>query len=1064
LGESFAILTDPLPAGWIMNDTNVGDDVRWGVRTGDDLCYSGGHCLHLAASDSNTPGSSYCNSYYDGDLVDCQPSEEPGAVVASGVNIYLESQQIALKPADRPWVATFRLRMNAEAPVPALGLEGDNLVMVVNEDGAKTEIFNSADINNTTQGKWRLIAVDLSSWHGKTIALGWTFDTKGGGSNASGPINGVFEGVGLDDVTVTTTCSSESQPCTSATATDCDTSDPCAEHSCAIFAPKTDLSIESESGFCYVTDKVGCQTCATGDDCVSPPEAGGPFNADCVGGTCQYIAQNCTAETLVDEGFESGIPTDWNKVNDATCNNYWTSTDLRSSAGNKSLHFGQIDAACDGDELLTCPGLTDVCPSYDCGNLKADGFVETQNISLPPQSLLLLSFDLFLMTEFDGNPAIVDDTWIANCAASPVWCSDRLVLMATYEQNETVVEEMVWDSYQIQGTSLCGWEPVSVNVSGLQGKDVSFKWWFDTQDGWQNDFEGPYIDHVLLSKVCDEPCGSNADCADLGQCTLAQCVQGECQYESQSNCCETALDCDDGNECTLDTCDDQNVCAFAIKNQEDCCQADAEYWAESFDGAEAPDGWTVEAGENTAVQWQWLADQGTDGSGAFYFGNATTMSYAEGTKSVSGALLTPPLTLPPGGVPTIRFDLYLDTEFSSYDAAAFQSYADISAFLFFDRLAVYASGDGGQTFGSTPVWRSEDAQPLKGATVNPDGQVVWMDLGFSVEAFAGSTELVLKFVFQSNTSDDNDHMGVILDNISVSQVCAPVNTDPCVSDAWCEDGDGCSIDSCTAGECASVPAEGKAGCCFPQPVVTYGFEQASLPGWTVDQTDEPAHWAVSNLKSNGGDFSLHFGNPADGTYSGCTCSSLDACSGDCALNECVVPEGKATSPPFVIQYGKDYMMSLDLFADLSVKEGYLGWTENFTVKLLAQTPSGISPMATLVCHAGECDVPGDICASGINFTYPGCGDNPIDVANGLISNYGDYGHWVSKSFSLSEVLCSVNNSIAATFVQTLKTTGTNTFWLEVNFKANDNFDNCGTGLYVDNLVLSETCVDWGQCM
>ena len=86
------------------------------------------------------------------------------------------------------------------------------------------------------------------------------------------------------------------------------------------------------------------------------------------------------------------------------------------------------------------------------------------------------------------------------------------------------------------------------------------------------------------------------------------------------------------------------------------------------------------------------------------------------------------------------------------------------------------------------------------------------------------------------------------------------------------------------------------------------------------------------------------------------------------------------------------------------------------------------------------------------------------VANGLISNYGDYGHWVSKSFSLSEVLCSVNNSIAATFVQTLKTTGTNTFWLEVNFKANDNFDNCGTGLYVDNLVLSETCVDWGQCM
>jgi hypothetical protein len=177
----------------------------------------------------------------------------------------------------------------------------------------------------------------------------------------------------------------------------------------------------------------------------------------------------------------------------------------------------------------------------------------------------------------------------------------------------------------------------------------------------------------------------------------------------------------------------------------------------------------------------------------------------------------------------------------------------------------------------------------------------------------------------------------------------------------------------------------------------------------------------------------------------------------------VVPQGVATSPPFIIQSGKDYELSLSLFADLSLKEGYLGWTENFTVKLLTQTPSGVDTLATVLCHAGECDVPGDICGSGVNFTYPGCGDNPTEVANGNITNYGDYGHWVTKTVSLSDVLCGLNTSIAQTFVQTLQITGTNTFWVEIFFKANDNFDNCGTGLYVDDLVLSETCNDWNGC-
>jgi hypothetical protein len=1065
MDESFAV-TEGLPSDWSTIDPLPNDGVGWALRTGDPLCFSGGHCLHLAWSESSAPGAAYCNTYYNGDLVDCVPSEEPGSKGASAVNVHLASKQVSLTPSDKPWVLTFQLHMNTEAPVPDVGLDGDNLVVSVNEDGNETVVFNSVSINNTTHGNWRMVAVDLSPWHGKTISLGWSFDTKDGESNFEGPVNGLFSAIVMDDVQVTTTCAEANKPCTSATADICATSDPCVASNCVFFAKKTGLSNEPESGFCFHADVLGCEACSVPDECVNPPESGGPFDAQCVGGICQYVAQNCEAEVLISEGFEGGIPAAWNKVDDGTCGNFWTATDLRASAGTQSLHFGQIAATCEGTELIVCEGLSvsDVCPSYDCGGLKADGYIESEPITLPPQSLLVLSFDLFLSTEVDTWLPMID--WLKeNCTPeAPANCSDRLVLNAIYESAGDTVMETIWSSYDVGGTTQCGWEPVSVNVSGLQGKDVTFRWHFDTADSVNNDFEGLYIDHLELSKVCNEPCSSAADCSDLGQCTQATCVQGECKYETLETCCDTSLDCDDNNACTTDLCNAEHQCEYGIKDQDNCCQPDGIYWTEALDGTELPEGWIIEEGENTAVKWHWTADKGVGDSGGLYFGNIETMSYAEGSKPVSGAVILPPMDLPPGGSPTLRFDLKLDTEFSDYTAADFEAYQTINSFLPFDRLAVYASTDDGQTFSAAPIWRSEDAMPIKGATVSPDGAVEWMDMGFSLGDYVGEKGLVLKFYFDSITADENAYIGVFLDNLVLSQVCSsPINPEPCFSDAWCEDGDGCSIDSCSLGECSATPAEGKAGCCFPQPLTTYTFDSGALPGWTIDQTTDPAHWATTTLKSTSGAYSLHFGNPADGTYSGCVCASQESCSGECELNECVVPKGAATSPPFTIQSGKDYELSLSLFADLSIQEGYLGWTENFTVKLLTQTPSGVETLATVLCHAGECDVPGDICASGVNFTYPGCGDNPTEVANGNITNYGDYGHWVTKSVSLSDVLCGLNTSIAQTFVQTLQLTGTNTFWVEIFFKANDNFDNCGTGLYIDDLVLSETCSDWNGC-
>lgn len=84
-----------------------------------------------------------------------------------------------------------------------------------------------------------------------------------------------------------------------------------------------------------------------------------------------------------------------------------------------------------------------------------------------------------------------------------------------------------------------------------------FCWDFDMQDVDNNDFEGLYIDQVVLLKVCNEFCFVFLDCFDLGQCMEVFCVQGECKYENLDDCCDMLLDCDDSNSCIMDLCNDQ---------------------------------------------------------------------------------------------------------------------------------------------------------------------------------------------------------------------------------------------------------------------------------------------------------------------------------------------------------------------------------------------------------------------------------------------------------------------------------------------------------------------------
>lgn len=110
----------------------------------------------------------------------------------------------------------------------------------------------------------------------------------------------------------------------------------------------------------------------------------------------------------------------------------------------------------------------------------------------------------------------------------------------------------------------------------------------------------------------------------------------------------------------------------------------------------------------------------------------------------------------------------------------------------------------------------------------------------------------------------------------------------------------------------------------------------------------------------------------------------------------------------------------------------------------------------LVCYFGECnEVVVDVCDKGVNFKYLSCGG---DVK-------GDYDKWNSYSFSLSEVLCMEDIlSVTGIFLVTFIDQGSANICFKVVVKMFDNINNCGSGLYFDNVQFLFFCNSWsGVC-
>ena len=753
-------------------------------------------------------------------------------------------------------------------------------------------------------------------------------------------------------------------------------------------------------------------------------------------------------------------------LDDPTCGNYWTITTNRASDGTSALHFGNAADTCGIGEAPVCGGLSEgLCPSYDCGANGTYGELTTRAYDIPNVKTLL-SFDLMLTNEWN------DITFDSGPCTSIGLCADRLSLYGEYDAVAGAQKVLLWDSFDIEGTTACDWESINVDLASVQGKTVTFRFEYDSGlsggDAEFNDYEGPYIDNFVIDPKCGaDICTTASECADL-PCQAKSCEAGLCTYTAIEGCCAEDADCNDGLTCTTDVCS-EGVCSATLNGNPSCCQAQATYQSWDFEGDAMPEGWTVTTPDGAAgdVMWRWVSDGGVDGSAGFTFSNAAGTSYDGGGLASRGMLDTPAMLVPAGGDPILAFDLYLSTEFDSMSTVEFDDYvANLGLGIYLDRLSVYASTDG-ETWSTASLWRSDDGQPLRGNSMDPDGALQWASMAVSLSAYAGQ-QVYLRFEFDSGDATVNDYAGARLDNLRLSQVCPSVQQpDPCYSDAWCEDGDGCTTNLCSQGACAAIDLVDKVGCCFPDTVAYYPLDQETdAAGWTVTPAADSVRWHVTDTRAKQGSGSLRFGHVSDTNYSSCECTADDACDGGCTPAQCLTesgqssPAGETRSPALSVKKGSDYSVEFSLRPELSLDEGPYGFLEGFTVKLIWESGVGDQTLATLVCHAAECDVLGNPCASGINFDYPTCG-GPSAV--------GDYSQWTDYSFVLSEVLCAeaATNAAANSFISSLNALpagSTLPLRLAVSMSTSDNVDNCEEGLFLDEVRFAHLCTDWtGVC-
>jgi hypothetical protein len=312
---------------------------------------------------------------------------------------------------------------------------------------------------------------------------------------------------------------------------DCDDADPCSvdtcvegkcihqAKNCSDSNPCTADKCDEETGQCgHELD-----TCDDGDNCTwdsCMPTTG-----------CKHepIPDCCAGTVVSEEGFEGELT--WKVVNEKAPEGdsaTWQIGTAQVHGGASSLYFGSL-----------------VTGTYDFG-ARIRSSVESPKYKLPLDKRAQVTAWVWLDVENSVN-------------------YDTLTLFAVEGNNLTPL----WGKGSMQVMEK--WVFVALDLQAFMGKELSFRFAFDSIDGHDNGYAGVFVDDFKVYDMCDDAsCVTKVECSDNLLCTEAACVQGKCQYTVSASCCMNLADCLDDDPCTIDACE-ANKCDPLVLQPPYCC-------------------------------------------------------------------------------------------------------------------------------------------------------------------------------------------------------------------------------------------------------------------------------------------------------------------------------------------------------------------------------------------------------------------------------------------------------------------------------------------------------------
>jgi len=240
---------------------------------------------------------------------------------------------------------------------------------------------------------------------------------------------------------------------------------------------------------------------------------------------------------------------------------------------------------------------------------------------------------------------------------------------------------------------------------------------------------------IFAPTGADGCCETDEDCNDNDDCTINTCVEGSCN--TVNTCCFSDEECNDGDDvCTNDQCVGGD-CVYQPTGAPGCCEPIV--YSQSFPTTDSAG--FIFNGTNFSSKWQ-VFDGGKTQSApaALYYGNTAALNFNSGVSS--GSATSPVISLPNKDGITLEFWAYMDTETSSV----------------YDKLFLYLKNGPS----SSTIWQKSN--------YTSTGMKLWSKQVVNLNNYKGQN-IQLEWFFNSVDSIINSGEGVYIDDIQVIQTC-----------------------------------------------------------------------------------------------------------------------------------------------------------------------------------------------------------------------------------------------------------------------------------------------------